>query len=286
MIQEVISGLEAGSWYALVGIAVVVVMKATDVPNFAMAEMGLFGAFLGHTLSDRGVPFGLAVVLAVLGGALLGVAVDVLLMRHLSGLGHFPLLLMTIGLSFALNALITLLWGSTAKQYNSPWTGKYFDLFGHTFSVAQIVCIGVGGVVAVAVTRAFASGLGAQMRAVAENRMTARTLGVNVRRVSATAWALGGAIASLAMILQTQSSALSTEAGQSIIIYAFVAATLGGFASFTGTVLGGLALGVMQNLAGSYVSTSGQSAIALLVVLALLMARPSGFTSNLQTREV
>jgi branched-chain amino acid transport system permease protein len=286
MIQEVISGLEAGSWYALVGIAVVVVMKATDVPNFAMAEMGLFGAFLGHTLSVMGLPFGLAVALAVVGGAVLGIAVDVLLMRHLSGLGHFPLLLMTIGLSFALNALITLLWGSTAKQYNSPWTGKYFDVFGHTFSIAQIVCIGVGAVVAVAVTRAFASGLGAQMRAVAENRVTARTLGVNVRRVSATAWALGGAIASLAMILQTQSSALSTEAGQSIIIYAFVAATLGGFTSFTGTVVGGLALGVMQNLAGSYVSTSGQSAVALLVVLILLMVRPSGFTNSLQTREV
>jgi branched-chain amino acid transport system permease protein len=281
MIQEVISGLEAGSWYALVGIAVVVVMKATDVPNFAMAEMGLFGAFLGHTLSVMGLPFGLAVALAVVGGAVLGIAVDVLLMRHLSGLGHFPLLLMTIGLSFALNALITLLWGSTAKQYNSPWTGKYFDVFGHTFSIAQIVCIGVGAVVAVAVTRAFASGLGAQMRAVAENRVTARTLGVNVRRVSATAWALGGAIASLAMILQTQSSALSTEAGQSIIIYAFVAATLGGFTSFTGTVVGGLALGVMQNLAGSYVSTSGQSAVAI-----LLMVRPSGFTNSLQTREV
>lgn len=286
MIQEIISGLEAGSWYALVGIAVVVVMKATDVPNFAMAEMGLFGAFFGHSLSDRGVPFALSILLALAVGALLGVAVDVLLMRHLSGLGHFPLLLMTIGLSFALNALITLLWGSTAKQYNSPWTGKYFGVFGHTFSVAQVVCIGVGVVVAVGVTRAFASGLGAQMRAVAENRVTARTLGVNVRRVSGISWALGGAIATLAMVLQTQSTALSTEAGQSIIIYAFVAATLGGFSSFTGTVLGGLAVGVMQNLAGSYVSTSGQSAVALLAVLLLLMARPSGFTTSLQTREV
>jgi branched-chain amino acid transport system permease protein len=286
VIQEIVSGLEAGSWYALVGIAIVVVMKATDVPNFAMAEMGLCGAYVAYTLTQHGMPFTFAVLIAIAFGIVLGVIVDVVLMRHLSGLGHFPLLLMTIGLSLAIDAVIALVWGSTGHQFNSPWTGRYVHWAGQVLSLAQIICVGVGLVIAVIVSRGFASGVGAQMRAVAENRLVARVLGVNVRGVSAAAWGIGTAIAVIAMILQTQDTALTPESGQSIIIYAFVAATLGGFSSFMGTVAGGLALGVLQNLAGSWFSTSGQSAIALAVVLLMLLLRPVGFANALRIREV
>lgn len=286
MIQEVISGLEAGSWYSLIGIAIVVVMKATDVPNFAMAEIGLFGAYVGYALSENGVPFAVSIILAVLAGAALGVLVDMVLMRHLSGLGHFPLLLMTIGLSLAIDALLALIWGSGGHQYNSPWTGRYIHAGGQVLSVAQLICIGVGVVITVAVSWAFSSPIGAQMRAVAENRVIARTLGVNVHRVSAAAWAIASAIAVLAMILQTQDTVLGPDSGQSIIIYAFVAATIGGFSSFTGAIIGGLVLGVLQNLAGSWISTSGQSAVALIVVMVMLLVRPGGFASALRTREV
>lgn len=286
MLQTALSGLEAGSWFALLGLAIVVVMKAADVPNFAMAEIGLVATYVGTVVNAGAANFWVAVVVTLLGGAVLAVAIDLLLMRRLAKYGHFPLLLMTIGLSLALNALIGLIWGHDPRSFTAPWSGSYFTLAGFEISWAQVVTIAVGAVGAIGITWFFRTSTGAQMRAVAENRATARLVGVNAGRLSAIAWGVGGLIAAMAVMLQAQSTLVSTHSAASLIIYGFVAATMGGFVSLLGTFAGGLALGVIQQTVGAYVSGTAQFAVALLAVVVVLLVRPDGFTRAVRLRNV
>ncbi|MFI6451842.1 branched-chain amino acid ABC transporter permease [Streptosporangium amethystogenes] len=286
MLQTVLSGLESGSWFALLGLAIVVVMKAADVPNFAMAEIGLVATYVGTALNALGGSFWPAVVVTLLVGTLLAIVIDLALMRKLAKYGHFPLLLMTIGLSLALNALIGLIWGHEPRSFTAPWSGKYVEIAGLVVSWAQVVTIVVGALGAIGITAFFRSSMGAQMRAVAENRATARLVGVNAGRLSAIAWGLGGLIATTAVMLQAQSTLVSTHSAASLILYGFVAATMGGFVSLFGTFVGGLALGIIQQLVGTYISTSAQFAVALLAVFLVLMLRPDGFTKGLRLRDV
>ena len=124
------------------------------------------------------------------------------------------------------------------------------------------------------------------MRAVAENRATARLIGVNAGRLSAIAWGIGGLIAAVTVMLQAQSSLVSTITPTSLIIYGFVAATMGGFTSLIGTFVGGLILGVIQQFVGAYLSTAAQFSVALLVVFLVLVLRPDGFTKGVRLRDV
>lgn len=285
MLQTALTGLEVGSWFALLGLAIVVVMKAADVPNFAMAEIGLLATYVG-TVANGDAPFLVAVVVTLLFGAALAVAIDLLLMRRLARFGHFPLLLMTIGLSLALNAFIGLIWGHAPRSFTAPWSGSYVTVAGLEISWAQLVTITVGAVAAIGISVFFRTSTGAQMRAVAENRETARLVGVNAGRLSAIAWAVGGLIAAMAVMLQAQSTLVSTHSAASLIIYGFVAATMGGFVSLIGTFVGGLVLGVVQQAVGFYVSGTAQFAVALLAVVIVLLVRPGGFTRDVRLRNV
>jgi branched-chain amino acid transport system permease protein len=124
------------------------------------------------------------------------------------------------------------------------------------------------------------------MRAVAENRATARLVGVSAGRLSGIAWGVGGLIAAVTVMLQAQSALVSTLSPTSLIIYGFVAATMGGFTSLIGTFVGGLVLGVIQQFVGTYFSTAAQFSVALLVVFLVLVLRPDGFTRGVRLRDV
>lgn len=287
MLQTIVSGLAAGSWFALLGLAIVVVMKAADVPNFAMADMGLVATYVGISLVGSGAPFWLAVVVTLLVGGALGVVIDTALMRRLAKYGHFPLLLMTIGLSLALNALVGLMWGHQPRSFRTPWAEVSVAIGdGVSIGVSQLVTIGCGLLAALAVTAFFRTSTGAQMRAVAENRDTARLIGVNATKLSAIAWAVGGVISALTVMLQAQSALVSTLSASSLIIYGFVAATMGAFTSLIGTFVGGLVLGVIQQFVGTYLSSAAQFSVALLVVFLMLVLRPDGFTRRVRVRDV
>jgi branched-chain amino acid transport system permease protein len=242
---------------------------------------------VGISAAGSGAPFWVAVVITLVFGALLGVVIDIALMRRLSKYGHFPLLLMTIGLSLALNALVGLVWGHEPRSFAAPWTGVSVSIGGGvSIGVPQIVTIAVGLLGALAITGFFRTPTGAQMRAVAENRGTARLVGVDAGRLSAIAWGVGGLIAALTVMLQAQSALVSTLSAASLIIYGFVAATMGAFTSLVGTFVGGLVLGVIQQFVGTYVSTAAQFSVALLVVFLVLVLRPDGFTRSVRLRDV
>lgn len=286
MAQQIISGLQAGSWYALMALAIVLVLKATDVPNFAMAEIGLLPAFGTWALMDGvGLSWWLAVPAGLLVGAALAMTVERTAIRPILAESHFATVLMTIAVFVVINAVVQLVWGSRPRPIESPFAGS-FTVAGQVVAYEQLVSIGAGLAVALALIAFFRTPLGVQMQAIAEDRVTPRLLGVSVTTVFRTSWALAGVIATLAMVLQGQASLLTDQNGSGLLIKGFVAATLGGFSSIAGAFVGGLALGVAENLAGAYVSTSSKSAIALLAIVVVLSVKPQGLFGRHQVREV
>jgi branched-chain amino acid transport system permease protein len=285
MIQQVIAGLASGSTYAMLALAVVLILKATDVPNFATADMGLVPVFVIWQLMDNGWSYWLAVPAGVVFGVLLALVIERLLIRPILNETHFVTVLMTIGVSVALGAAIQLRWGSEPRRIDAPISGN-FTIAGNFVTYDQILTIGLGIVFMVALLLFFRTRWGVQMQAVAEDRITPRLLGVRVGRVFSVSWALAAAIATIAMLLHSQSTVLADNTAGPLLLKAFVAATMGGFGSVIGAFLGGLALGVIENLSGFYINTGSRAAVAMIFVVAILMAKPEGLFSRARPREV
>lgn len=284
--QVIVSGLQIGSSYALMALAIVLILKATDVPNFAMAEMGLIPAFLIWLgISHFHWSFLTSVTMGVAVGAVIGITVERLFIRPILGQSHFSMIFVTIGLLFTLNGLTGLFFGSQVHSVDSPFSGTL--VIGTTVvSIQSIMAISVGLAIMLVLLVFFHTRLGVQMRAVAEDRTAPRLLGVRLPRIFRLAWGMAGAIATIAVLLAAQGSILNDQTGQVLIVTGFVAAALGGFQSITGAFVGGLGLGVAEELAGNYISTSSASVVSLLVVVLVLMVRPQGVFGETGAREV
>lgn len=331
MLQQIVSGLEAGSWYGMIALAVVVVMKATDVPNFAMGDMGVFCAYVAWAANKKGLPLWLAVIVALVFAFFFGaitqrfvvypaaaaiaaaVAVVVALtpanyavggvvgvlvglgftfyaerrgLRSLAGGNHFPLLLSTIGIGAILVNSIPPIWGVESHDFEKLWRGKPLVVQDTFITRTQILTMIVGITFALALGAFFRSPWGVRMRAIAENRANASVLGISPSKVSMIAWGVATVMAAAAMILQTQATVLDSLNGEAIIFSGFVAAVIGGFSSLPAAFFGGLMIGVLEGLAGQYISTGMKQAVALVVVLVVLLARPQGLGAKFKTREV
>jgi len=286
VIQQVIAGLQAGSTYAMLALAVVLILKATDVPNFATADMGLVPTFVGWQLMDSfDLTYWLAIPAAILFGMVLALVIERIAIRPILAESHFATVLMTIGVFVVLSAVIQLIWGSEPRRIDAPFSGN-FEVAGNFVTYDQLATIGLGALITAALLWFFKSPWGVRMQAIAEDRVTPRLLGVRVDRVFSISWALAAAIATVAMTLHTQSTVLTDTAGAPLILKAFVAATMGGFGSIIGAFLGGLALGVIENLAGFYIGTGSRAAVAMIFVVLILMAKPEGLFSKARPREV
>ncbi|WP_395155659.1 branched-chain amino acid ABC transporter permease [Ilumatobacter sp.] len=285
MVQQIIAGLQSGSTYAMLALAVVLILKATDVPNFATAEMGLVPVFVIWQLLDSGWNYWLAVPVGIVFGVVLGLVIERLLIRPILAESHFASVLMTIGISVVLGSAIQLRWGSDPRRIDAPFSGN-FQIGGNYITYDQLMIIGLGVAFMLGLLFFFRTPWGVQMQAVAEDRVTPRLLGVRVGRVFSVSWGLAAAISTVTLLLHTQASVLTDAAAGPLILKAFVAATIGGFGSATGAFLGGLALGVFENLSGFYINTGSRAAVAMIFVVVILMAKPEGLFSQARPREV
>lgn len=285
--QQILSGLQAGSWYGLLALAVVLVLKSTDVPNFAMAAFGLLPAYLVWNLHDAGprLPYFVALVIAIACGLVLALVLERLFIRPLLQFSHFSTVLMTIGLLVVVQSAIDLIWTPQPRSISTPYDGN-LHVLGQLITGEEIVSLSVGVVLTLALHLFFRSSVGIQLTALAEDKVTPRLLGVRVSRVLLIAWVLASVIATIAVTLESQATVLSSTTASTMIVGGFVAATLGGFTSITGAFVGGLALGVLENLAGVYIGTGSKSAVALVAVVAVLMIKPQGLFGDQRAREV
>ena len=285
MVQQIIAGLQSGSTYAMLALAVVLILKATDVPNFATADMGLAPVFVIWELIELGWSYWLAVPVGILFGIGLGLVIERLVIRPILAESHFATVLMTIGVSAVLGAAIQLRFGSEPRRLEAPFSGnfKVGDVF---ITYDQLLIIGLGFAFMLGLLAFFRTPWGVRMQAVAEDRVTPRLLGVRVGRVFSVSWGLAAGISTFTLLLHTQATVLTDAAAGPLILKAFVAATMGGFGSVLGAFFGGLALGVIENLSGFYINTGSRAAVAMIFVVVILMARPEGLFSKARPREV
>jgi branched-chain amino acid transport system permease protein len=286
-------GLQQGAIYASVAMALVLIYRATGVVNFAQGEMALFSTFITWALWDNGWALGLAIFASMAISFVGGAAIERFVIRPVGDVhtNALPIVIVTIGLLLVLNELAGWIWGSDGRAFPKIFGGGFFE-FGPASISYQAV--GVLTVLAIEVVLLFLlfqkTKVGLAMRSVTSNTDSSRLVGIRVGRVLMFGWGLAAAVGALAGALYASELAtLDRTIMFQLLIYAFAAATLGGFDSPIGAVVGGLIVGVVTVMAGGYVSWIGEPlklGAAFALILVVLLIRPQGLFGRKQVQRV
>ena len=288
--QQVTSGLAAGSIYASLALALVLIYQTTNVVNFAQGEMATFTTYVAWTMMHHGVKYWPAFVLTLLiafGG---GVTVERVLIRPIEHRPEIVIVILTIGMFIAINGLDGWIFGPEVKAFESPFPNRSVVVGGVSISIQDIGTFGVclGTVVALWLFFRLTT-LGLAMRAVAFNPDASRLMGVRVGWMLALGWGFAAVLGAIAGMMAAPTVFLDPDMMLVVLVYAFAAAVLGGIDSPVGAVVGGLLIGVVINLLGAYVDFVGQELrlpTALAVLLLVLVVRPSGLFGRVVVRKV
>jgi branched-chain amino acid transport system permease protein len=286
-LQLVVSGLALGSIYALLALSLVIINKATDVVNFAQGEMAMVGTFAAlAALTALKLPLWLVMLAAFPLGVVFGAVVERVAMRPLMSRPPVNALIATIGLFLVFHHLAGWIWGYDPYRFPSLFSPEPVVIAGARISQASIGILAVSLAVMILLWLFYErTRLGIAMRAASMNRRAARLMGVNVGRVSMTAWGLATGVSLVAGMLVAPLTFLDFEMMVIVLLKAFAGAILGGFNSLPGAVIGCLVIGVVENLFGAYVSTAFKDAFAFGIIVVVLMARPAGlFTRTAGTK--
>jgi branched-chain amino acid transport system permease protein len=294
-LQIAFAGLALGARYALVALGFVIIYKATGVINFAQGALLALGTYMTYALVNSAeLPFWLAVLGGALATALVGAAIEALVLRRMVGQPVFAVIMITIGLLFIIDQVITAIWGFDALNLNDPWGVETIDLGGVTMSVRDLWTLAIAGVVLAAFFAFFRfTDWGVAMRATAHDQEAALAQGISARKVFALSWAIAGALAALAGVTLAAGAAAVTPGIGTVALLAFPAMIVGGLDSPVGAVLGGLIIGLTQALVAGYQDDvapwlgDGFSGVAPYVVMILiLLVRPYGLFGTPEVRRV
>ena len=289
-IQQVVSGLATGGIYASLALALVMIYQATDVVNFAQGEMAMFSTYLCWSLLQAGLPYWAAffatLVIAFVGGVL----IERIVIRPVENAPILTIVIVCIGLLVILNSVAGWIYSYIQKPFPSPFPSKPIKLGNIVFGTHDLGEIGITLVVLLLLFLFFRyTTLGLAMRAAAQNPMSSRLVGIRVGWMLALGWGLAAAFGAVAGMMIAPIVFLDPNMMVGIQIYAFAAATVGGFTSPLGAVVGGLLVGVTENLVGTYVSFIGTElklTVALAMIIIVLLVRPSGLFGRSFVRRV
>lgn len=278
--QVLLDGIANGAIYASLALALVLIYRAANFVNFAQGEMAMIATYLSWQLMDWGAPWPAAAALALVISFGLGGAIQMSLVRPLEGVSSFGVVVVTIGLLLALNALAVYIWGSLIKSVPSLFPGGFISLGDVKMSWANVGILGVLAVEVIALWAMFRfTRFGLAMRASAESAEAAALSGVRVTRTAMAGWGLAAVLGTLAGLLIAPQVFLEPNFMFGVLIYAFAAAVLGGVDSPLGAVLGGLVLGVSENVAAVYIDVVGSDLkilVPLALIVSVLLVRPQG----------
>ena len=294
-LQLLFAGVALGSLYALVALGFVVIFKATGVINFAQGGLVVLGAYLTYNAHQTWhLPFVLAVPVAMLMCAMVGVAIERVVLRRLVGQPAFAVIMVTIGLLFIMEQLITGIWGFDRLNLGDPWGIHRFKLGGVVLASKDVWTIGLAGVVLAGFFVFFRySRMGVAMRATAFDQEAAVANGISARRIFALSWAIAAAVATIAGVMLAAGGGGVRPDIEFVALLAFPAIILGGLDSPEGAVVGGVMIGVVQNLTAGYAPKylaflgSGFGSVApYLVMIVILMVRPYGLFGTREVRRI
>lgn len=276
-IHQTIAGLSTGSIYASVALALVMIYQASGNVNFAQGEMAMFCAYIAWALIAAGLPYWVAFGLTVVIAFALGAAVQQVLIRPLRDAPVLSAVTVFIGLLVFFNSVAGWLFTYTIKVFPSPFPEA--PPFGQSYiSSHELGMIGMMLAVLLVLFAFFRfTRLGLAMRAAAQNPVSSRLVGIHVGWMLALGWGLAAAIGAIAGMMVAPILYLDPNMMSGVLLYAFAAALVGGIDSPLGAVIGGLIVGVLENLVGAYlIGTELKLTVALALIVAVLVLRPSG----------
>jgi branched-chain amino acid transport system permease protein len=291
-LQLVINGLVVGSIYALVAMGFVIIYKSTSVLNFAQGEFLLLGAYVSLALLTRWhVPFWATVVLTLGFAVVLGLAIERLILRPMIGEPVVSVIMVTLGLSSILRAVVQGIWGTDTRPYPEIFPSAPVMIGPVPVSRAYAWSVGCVVVLLVAFSLFFKrSRFGIAMRATAFSQQVALSMGISVRHMFALAWAIAAVVSAIGGILL---GAVRTGVDQSLALIGLKVlpvVILGGLDSVLGAIVGGLLIGVLENLAGGYLDPvfgGGVKEVAPFVILvSILMIKPYGLFGKVHIERV
>jgi branched-chain amino acid transport system permease protein len=287
--QQVLAGIATGAIYACMALAVVMIYQAIDHLNFAQGEMAMFSTFIAFQLMLWGIPYWGAFLITLVVSFTGGVLIDRVIFRPIHDAPILSHVVVFIALLAILNSSAGFIWDFTVKSFPSPFGSA--PLFGSSLiSAHQAGMIGVTLLLLVFLFVFFRyTRVGLSMRAAAANPASARLVGVRVGWMVALGWGMAAAIGAIAGILIAPVVFLEPNMMISILLYGFAGAVLGGLTSPAGAVLGGFMVGVVENLAGTFIPVIGgelKLPIALMLIVAVLVFKPSGLMGRTVVQRV
>jgi branched-chain amino acid transport system permease protein len=284
--HQVLAGLATGGIYASLALALVMIYQATHLVNFAQGELAMFSTYVAWSLMQAGVPYWAAFFATVAIAFVLGVLIERLIVQPVESAPILSVVIVFIGLLVIFNSLAGWIFSYTIKPFPSPFPEQ--PLFGnHYISSHELGSIAVTLVVLVLLFVFFRfTPLGLAMRAAAQNPASARLVGIRVGWMLALGWGLAGGIGAVAGIMVAPTVFLEPNMMGGILIYAFAAALLGGIDSPGGAVLGGFIVGVLENVVGSLIGTELKLSVALVLIVGVLVVRPSGLFGKVHVSRV
>ncbi|MGW8483023.1 branched-chain amino acid ABC transporter permease [Microbacterium sp. NPDC055903] len=280
-LQQLVDGVATGAIYGALALAIVLVYRASRTLNFAQGELALLGAYVSWQLTAWDVPIWVALAISMAALAALSVGVERMLVRPLVRRHqHLPLIIVTLGMMISINALIGWAWTYQTKEVPALF-GDGSLAFGSIAVSRQDIGILITvllAALALAAVLGFTRA-GLRMRAAVSAPESAELSGISTGRTMAIGWGVAGAVGALAGTLIAPELFLHPGMMAPVLIYAFAAATLGGLESPIGAIVGGLLVGVVENLAGTYIPAIGseiKQVVALLIIVVVLLIRPHG----------
>lgn len=285
-------GIAKGFIYALVAVALVMVWRATRVVNFAQATQAVLSTYIGLTIYERTQSYWIAFVLALLVGALVGALVDWLIMRPLAAhsKGQAAVInpvIATLGLLGFFQALTGLIWGGDYRTYPTAVSNEGLTILGTRVAFSLFDVFTVALVVLVLIIFSFIlqrTNLGLALRAAAFRPDIAALAGVRVNRMRVIGWSFAGAAGAIAGVLITPTAFLGPNSLDLLLVYGFTAAVIGGLDSLVGAVAGGLFLGLGLSFITAYLSGSVTFIAVFVLLLSVLLIKPSGIFGTAAVR--
>ncbi|HAC45098.1 MAG TPA: branched-chain amino acid ABC transporter permease [Chloroflexi bacterium] len=289
-IQQIVSGIASGGIYASLALALVLVYRAMDVANFAQGEMATFSTFISYSLIEYAhLDFWTAFVITIVASFALGIGIERLLIRPFEGAPVLTLVIVTLGLFTIINGVTGLVWGYVFKEYRGAFISQPVRFGGLYLDTQDLGVLAVVLVMLLLLYLFFSrTKIGLAMRAASLYPESSRLLGVRVGWMLALGWGLAAAVGAVSGMMVAPIIFLDPNMMQSILLFAFAAAVLGGIESPLGSVVGGIAIGIVMALVGTYIP-GGQDlrlAFGLIVIVVVLLVRPAGLFGRAAVRRV
>jgi branched-chain amino acid transport system permease protein len=289
-VQQVVSGLATGGIYASLALALVMIYQATDVVNFAQGEMAMFSTYLCWSMLQAGLPYWVAFFATVTIAFAGGILIERIVIRPVESAPILTIVIVTLGLLVIFNSVAGWIYSYIQKPFPSPFPAKPIRIGNIVFGAHDLGAIGVTLLVLMLLFAFFRfTTLGLAMRAAAQNPVSSRLCGIRVSWMLALGWGLAAAFGAIAGMMVAPVVFLDPNMMGGIQLYAFAAATVGGFSSPQGAVIGGLLVGVTENLVGTYVSFIGTElklTVALAMIIIVLLVKPTGLFGRTVVRRV